>query len=569
MVHSRKTLAIWLATAIGTTGCYTGLGTGAHEGGDAGEGEGGTASEATAEGGSDDGVPGGCDTVDVGHSPMRRLTRVQYRNSVRDLLGVEIDVAVLPEDERADAVGPFASNVLAPVSDNVVRDYMNAAEQAIALALAGEAPPLTSVLPCDPGVTGEAACAHEFIVAFGRRVFRRALTDDEVADFDAMFAAAAVDEGFAGGIGLVAETMLQSPDFLYLVELGTADGDADVVALRDDELAARLSFFLWSSTPDDALLDAAATGALQSADGLRAQAERLLASDRARDSIASFHSQWLKIDRLPETEKSPEQYPDYDPTLASAMVRETEDFADWVLRAGDGRLTTLLTASSTIADPRVLALYGDVEVDAEGVAHLDATQRAGLLTHASVLAAHAHPDQASLVRRGALVRRNFMCQNLPPPPPDVDVTPPPLDPNTPTRERFDQHRDDPSCSGCHDLIDEIGYGLLAYDGLGRRMQLDGNQPIDESGRIVGIDDGSDGSFVGPVELAAHLAASSTVRDCVAEQWVTFALGHPLGDADDCTVDGLTQAFATSDGDIPELLISIVTSDAFRYRRIAD
>lgn len=568
MVDRGKTLAIWLGAAITTTagGCYTGLGGGAQDGGgDAGGADDGTVGGSSESGGADDGPASGCTTLDVGQSPLRRLTRAQYGNSIRDLLGVDIDVAALPEDERADAVGPFASNVLAPVSDNVVRDYMNAAEQAVALT--GDALPL----PCDPAAAGESECAHEFVVAFGRRVYRRALTDEEIADYDAMFAGAGADETFAGRIGLVAETMLQSPDFLYLVELGAADADGDVIALADDEIAARLSFFLWSSTPDDALLDAAAAGALRTDEGLREQAERLLASDRARDSIASFHTQWLKVDRLAETEKSPEYYPEYDATLASAMVRETEDFADWVLRTGDGRLATLLTASFTIADPQVLALYGvdAAGVDADGIAQLDASQRAGLLTHASVLSAHAHADQASLVRRGALVRRNLMCQALPPPPPGVDITPPPIDPNTPTRERFDQHRDDPSCSGCHDLIDPIGYGLLAYDGMGRRMQTDGNQPIDESGRVVGIDDGSDGSFVGPVELAARLADSELVRDCVAQQWVTFALGHPLGEADTCSVDALAQSFSQSDGDIPELLLSIVKSDAFRYRRIAD
>lgn len=568
MVDRGKTLAIWLGAAIITAagGCYTGLGGAARDGGgDAGGADDGTVGGASEDGGSDDGAANGCTTVDVGHSPLRRLTRAQYGNSIRDLLGVDIERGALPEDERADAVGPFASNVLAPVSDNVVRDYMNAAEQAVALA--GDALPL----PCDPVAVGDSECAHQFIVAFGRRVYRRALTDDEIADYDAMFAGAGPDETFTARIGLVAETMLQSPDFLYLVELGAADSEGDVVALADDEIAARLSFFLWSSTPDDPLLDAAAAGALRTDEGLREQAERLLASDRARDSIASFHTQWLKVDRLAETEKSPDDYPEYDATLAAAMVRETEDFADWVLRAGDGRLATLLTASFTVADPQVLALYGvdAADVDADGIAQLDATQRAGLLTHASVLSAHAHADQASLVRRGALVRKNLLCQPLPPPPPDVDITPPPIDPNTPTRARFDQHRDDPSCSGCHDLIDPIGYGLLAYDGIGRRMEMDGNQPIDESGRVVGIDDGSDGSFVGPVELAARLADSEMVRDCVAQQWVTFALGHPLGEGDTCSVDSLAQSFSQSDGDIPELLLAIVTSDAFRYRRIAD
>lgn len=562
-----------VAALLAGGGCYAGL----HDGPDPDPNADGGDDDGAADGGDDDGSStdpdgepqGQCGTLQVGLSPLRRLTRAQYHNAVKDLLGIDIDVGVLPEDERADAVGAFASNVLAPVSENIVRDYLNGAELTASVAVeAGAFEPATGVLGCDPALDGEAVCAATFIAQFGRRAFRRPLTSDEQADFEALFAAA---EGtFAERIALVVETALQFPDFLYLVELGVAESGDEIAALTDYELATRLSFFLWSTIPDDALLDAAAAGALKSEEGLREQAQRLLDSPRARDSIASFHAQWLGIDELPETDKSSAYFPDFDPELATAMLHETQDFADYVLRHDDGRLHTLLTASYTIAAPRLLELYGvdAPQADADGVTQLPASERAGLLTHASVLSAHAHADQASIVRRGVLVRRNLLCQQLPPPPPDVDIDLPEPDPNQSTRERFEEHRDNPSCAGCHDIIDPIGYGLLAYDAIGRRITEDGGQPIDESGTIAGLAGAGEGAFVGPVELAGLLADSEDVRACVATQWTTFALGHPLAEADTCTTDTLSASFEDSDGYIPALLVDIVTSDAFRYRRIA-
>lgn len=564
---------------LACSGCYSGLHDGPAGGGaadaglddddDAGDGAGRDDGD-DGDDGEDDGAAQDCDTLQVGLSPLRRLTRLQYRNAVRDLLGVDVDVDVLPEDERADAVGAFASNVLAPISENSVRDYQNAAEQTLELAIASGA--LDAAIPCDPIAIGEDACAAQFIAEFGRRALRHPLSAADQADFEALFAEADPADAFAERIALVAETMLQLPDFLYLIELGTDDAQGDeIVVLTDDELASRLSFFLWSSTPDDALLDAAEAGALQTPAGLAEQAERLLADERSRDAIASFHTQWLGIHELPEADKSPVYFPNYDAALGEAMMAETEAFTDYVLREDDGTLATLLTASYTVAEPRLLELYGvdPTTTDGDGVTALPPTERAGLLTHASVMASHAHADQASVVQRGVLVRRNFTCMTLPPPPPDVDVDLPEPDPDQSTRERFNEHSDNPACSGCHTLIDPIGFGLLAYDGIGKRIEEDGGQPIDESGKITGIGEEDDGSFYGPVELAARLADSQVVRRCVARQWTTFAVGHPLGQADVCTEQSLAAAFEDSGGHIPSLLLAIATSDAFRYRRITD
>jgi hypothetical protein len=559
--YLRNALAASIASIAG--GCYTGLAGsngGLTAGADAAD-EGVDDSAGDDDGGAESGDTGadGCGEPDVGMSSLRRLNRRQYLNAVRDLLGVDVDPSLLPEDERADEIGPFASNVLAPLAAIGVRDYMDAAEAAAA------AVPIADLVPCDPVAVGEETCARELIAVFGRRAFRRPLTPDEIDAYAGVFGSAHGTYGFDDAIGLVVETMLQAPQFLYMVEMGASTGD-EVVALTDHELATRLSFFLWITTPDDELLAAADDGALATTDGIRAQAERLLASDRARDAIAGFHAQWLGVQDIDRVTKAPEVYPEFDADLVAMMADETASFTDHVVRHDDGRLETLLTGAFSFVHPRLGELYGidPTDVAADGRVELPAEQRAGVLTHAAFLAVHAHPNQQSPIKRGIVIRENFLCEYLPPPPNDVDTTPPELDPNTPTRDRFDAHRDSPTCAGCHGLIDPIGYGLLAYDGIGRHMTLEAGEPIDDSGQVVGLEGG--GAFVGAAGLARTLADSDVVRDCVVRQWITFAHGQPLGDADACTVDTLQQAFEASDGNIRELLLDIVVADSFRYRR---
>jgi hypothetical protein len=404
------------------------------------------------------------------------------------------------------------------------------------------------------------------------RAFRRPLEPAEREALVGLFELGRTDVGFAEGIRLVIQAALQSPQFLYHLELGlpAPDGE-DVVALGGYELASRLSYFLWDSMPDDELLTAAGDGGLDTPQALREQAERMLDDPRAGDAIASFHHQWLHLDGLAHLEKNAEAYPAFDPALRDAMAQETTRFADWVIRADDGRLETLLTASYSFVDGPLFALYGieaPADHDPSLPLALDPTQRAGLLTQPSVLATHAHADQSSPVHRGKLVRENVLCTPLAPPPPEVDVVPPPVDPNATTRERFDQHRSDPTCAGCHELIDPLGFGFEHYDGIGAWRDTDAGKPVDATGQVVATED-IDGAFDGAVELAQRLAQSEQVRTCVAEQWFGFAFGRPPAEADACSFDTMAVAFAESDHDIRELLLALVMTDAFRHVRVQE
>jgi Protein of unknown function (DUF1592)/Protein of unknown function (DUF1588)/Protein of unknown function (DUF1595)/Protein of unknown function (DUF1585)/Protein of unknown function (DUF1587) len=554
----RGWVALVMALAIG--GCYAGVdgfdpNGGGADGGDAGD-----------EGGDDDGVEAQCaEGVQTGSTKLRRLTRSQYESTVRDLLGIETIAAQgFAPDER---VAAFKSNAVAPVGDLQVEQYMDAAEIVATEATTD----LASLLPCDPATVGEDACAEQWVREVAPLAYRRPLVEADIDRLMAVYSTAKTDADFETGIRVTLQGILQSPWFLYHVELGDPAADVvdgEPVPLAGHELASRLSYFLWGSMPDQTLFTAAVAGELATDEGIAAQVDRMLADPRAQEAIASFHLQWLGVDEIESLEKAPEVYPDFDPALALAMKEDTASFANWVLTEGDGRLETLLTGAFTLSeDPALLALYG-VELPAGHVSGdpipLPSDQRAGLLTQASVMAEHAHANQTSPVHRGQLVRENLLCQILPPPPPDVDNVPPDPEPGATTRERFAEHTENTACSGCHNLIDGLGFGFEKYDGVGAFRSMEGDLPVDASGEVVGTAE-SNGEYDGAIELAAILAQTPEVRDCMARQWFRYSLGRWEVDEDSCSMDRLATAFTDSNYDVRSLIHEIVLSDAFRYR----
>jgi len=552
-------LALVMASVL-TGGCYSGV-----DGFDPAASGGGDAGDDAGEGGDDDGVEGQCAEVQTGPTKLRRLTQSQYERTIRDLLGFETSAAEgFAPDER---VAAFKSNAVAPVGDLQVEQYMDAAEQVASEATAD----LASFLPCDPATVGEDACAEEWLRELAPRAYRRPLAEADFERLMSVYSTAKADADFATGIRVALQGILQSPWFLYHVELGdlTAEPvEGEPVQLSEHELASRLSYFLWDSMPDQALFDAATAGELATDAGIAAQVERMLTDPRAEEAIASFHLQWLGVDEIESLEKAPEVFPDFDPALAVAMKEDTASFANWVLAEGDGKLETLMTGAFTLSDdPALLALYG-VEVPAGHVAGdpipLPSDQRAGLLTQAAVMAEHAHANQTSPVHRGKLVRENFLCQPLPPPPADVDNVPPNPEPGISTRERFAEHSSNPSCAPCHNLIDPLGFGFEHYDGVGAFRTMDGDQPVDASGEVTSTQE-SNQTYDGAVELAGILAGAPEVRDCMARQWFRYSLGRMDDDMDSCTMDRLATAFEEADHDVRSLIHEIVLSDAFRYR----
>lgn len=496
--------------------------------------------------GADDGPAAGCgDVPSVGVAPLRRLTRFEYDNTVRDLLGndARIAEATFSPDE---VLGGYASNAVAPVSQTQLDQYASAAED---LAEAFVAEGLDAWIACP---VADSACVSGFIAEFGRRAFRRPLLEVEVADYLALYDSGKAEWDATMGVKLVVQAMLLSPHFLYHAEvLPPGASETDVVELAPFELASRLSYFVWASAPDDELLDAAEAGELSSPAGLEAQARRLLDDDRAADAIASFHEQWMHLGGLGDLVKDDTMFPQWDADLAASMQQETLTFVDEVIRRGDGSLSTLMTAPWTMGDARVAELYG-VAAPAEGFGKIDlpATERAGILTQAGFLATNAHAAETSWVYRGKFVRENLLCQPLPAPPPGVEVN-----------DALDAGRlENPECSGCHLMMDPIGIGFDDYDALGIFAGPG------SSGEVLGVD--GLGQFEGAVDLAGQLAASSVVHDCVATQWFRYASRRAESTADTCALDAIQASFAESGQDVRELVVAVALSEAFRYRTSA-
>ncbi|HEY2899005.1 MAG TPA: DUF1592 domain-containing protein [Polyangia bacterium] len=497
----------------------------------------------------------------VGVEPLRRLNHSQYNNSVRDLLG--IDLAPANDFTPDEKVGPFFSNASAPISDLVAEEYLDAAE-ALSDAVMTNTTKLSALLPC---TTTDATCGAQFIDSFGLRAFRRPLTPDEHTTMVTLFASGMTDDSFNEGVRRVIQAMLESPQFLYRIELGPQPtGAKDVVALDQYLVAGRLSYYLWGSMPDAELFRAAGAGELSSPDALRAQAKRLLADPRAAVTMANFHQQWLGLDQITSLEKDMTVYPNYSPDLRDAMAAETGAFTDYVIRAGDGKLETLLTAPFSVLTAPLATLYGatvTANQDYTKPVNLNPNQRAGLLTEAGVLAVMSHAEQSSPIRRGKLVREQFFCQTLSPPPPGVDLTPPAPDPNVSSRQRFEKHRTQAVCAACHALIDPIGFGLENYDGIGAFLTMEAGQPVDSSGTLTGTD--VDGDFHGALELSQKLSQSAEVRSCVAQKWFNYAFGRTAGPNDGCSLQAASDTFNKTNN-IRDLLVELVATDAFRYGR---
>jgi hypothetical protein len=519
----------------GTTPGGSPAGPGASPGNNPGGGPGGPAAP---------GLPSVCGKDQIGPSPLHRLTKPEYDNTIRDLLGEDLHLSKdFAFDEKA---GEFAANFFSPLSDVQFGQYATAAEAAAEKAVAN----LARVVPCDPA--GDAAgCGVQFIKQFGRRAFRRPLDDAEVERYKGLFELGrAVD--FGNGVRLVVQAMLQSPKFVYLVE-----GPGP---LTQHQLAARLSYFLWNAPPDAQLAAAADAGALGTIDGVRKEARRMLSDPRGIDMIVDFHNQWLGYWAW-EMGKDPKVYPEFQ-ALQPALLDETNRFIKDVVASDGGRLETLLTSTSTFVNGPLAAVYGVPAPKGGdwGKVTLDGKQRSGLLTQASFLSAHGAYDGSSPIRRGLAIRERLLCAPMPVPPPGADSTFPAAVPTQTTRQRFDRHRTDPSCASCHALMDKVGYGFESYDGIGRFRTTENGVPVDDSGEIISTD--IDGPFKGAPDLARRLLSSPQVQNCVTTEWFRYAFGRLEGDADKCTLDVLSRSFAKGDLRVETLVTAIVETDAF-------
>jgi hypothetical protein len=365
--------------------------------------------------------------------------------------------------------------------------------------------------------------------------------------------------------------MLGSPSFLFVVENGTPDPKRPgVVRLTGYEVATRLSYLLVGSGPGDALLDAAAAGKLDAPDGIAAAARDLLADPRAAAVRRGFATSWLQTDALAAITPDAKLYPKWSEPLRAAMLEETGRFLDDLLSRPDGNLLDVVSADWSFVNDALGRHYG-VTAPAAGTwarASFPQGQRAaGVLTQATLLTMTAPHPGVEPIKRGQFVRQVLLCQRLPSPPANVPSIDKVVVPATASdRDRLAAHRSNPACAGCHRLMDDVGFGFSAYDGIGAYRTRDaGGNAIDQHGTISGFDAPD---FEGPRALGTKLRQSPDLPACVATQIFRFALARTETSDESCTVRAIADAFQRGGQSWPALVDALVRSEAFRTRRPA-
>jgi hypothetical protein len=490
----------------------------------------------------------------VGAAPLRRLTREEYANSVRDLLDIETEVTDgFVQDQF---VGGFAANSVTSLSKSEVEAYLSASEDLAALALAEHG---STWFDCD---LAEVSCVEPVLASLAERAFRRPVPEAVWQSLLDLYTESSAEWGADKGVELALQAILSSPYFLYHLELTAPEAGEVIVPLDDYEMASRLSYFIWYSIPDAELLAAAAQGELSTPEGIDKAARRMLEDDKAARAIETFHREWLELEVLDELVKDQTLFPEWTEELAEASRRETLAFVDDVVRGGKDA-GTLFTSTTTFVDGALAEVYG-VELAGEAAGELqqvelDPSERAGLLTQVSFLASRAHAADTSWVLRGKFVREKLLCETIPAPPPNVDQQ----SANDPDRLK------NPECAACHLMMDPIGVGFENYDAVGRFASHDAEgNAIDVSGEVVdpsgqiGVD-----TFDGAVDLAKQLAESDRLRACMATQWFRYATRRADTKDDACSIQTSFDQFKEAGFDIRELIVATAKSDGFRHKKV--
>jgi hypothetical protein len=482
---------------------------------------------------------------------LRRLTAEQLDNSVRDLFKNEnapkSDVFNDPQvlgftgDANALLVRDLGSQQLMSYAEGV-------AHWAVTTVGAGLA-------PCNQMT---ADCRTQFIKQFGLRAFRQPLTDAMVARYEALFAG---NPTFEAGLEQTITAMLQSPYFLYRRELGEPDPQKPgQVRLTAYEVASNISYLIARSMPDEPLLAAAAANQLGTRAQIDAQVERLLLDPKNRETLNTFMGEWLETKRVALVLKDPNVFP-FSDDLRADMQRETAALVEDVVFTRKGTLSDLLKTDYTFVNANLAKHYGIPNVTGTDLVKVTTTRDTGILGQGSILAGHAGMTFSSPTLRGKLIRTRFLCEDLPPPPSNVNTNiMPPTDAKT-TRAIFQAHVDNPSCGPCHKMMDPIGFGFENYDVVGRYRTTENGIPVDASGVI----NGENVPFTGLRELNDYLAGNDGVRECMVRFMSYFAYGATAWPDDGCTRDAIMTEAATSNFSIRGVLTAITHAPHFTTR----
>ncbi len=482
----------------------------------------------------------------TGATGVRRLTVSEYNYTVRDLLGTTLT----PADQFPDdpIIGGFDNNAIGLSVSSTLADFYQKAAKQLADEITGATNQSSKVLTCD---INQADCLPKIVMNLASRAWRRPVSAEEAQSIISGSKPADTQTLPAGdALNLAVRAILTSPNFVFRLELGSNKGRLD-----NYELASRLSYFLWSSIPDDQLMAAAQSGKLGNADELRAQTLRMLNDPKANALIDNFAAQWLGLKALLKHQVDTGTYKSYDNTLRDSMIQETKLYFGEFLK-NNLNMNTFLTANFTFVNNTLATHYG---LQASGSDFkkitVDGDQRGGFLRQASFLTLGSLSNRSSPIFRGKRVLLDLLCVNLPAPPNNVPSLPKVPDGDATIRDKLAEHRANPACAGCHNLMDPIGLGFEKYNGVGGFI-TDAN--VDVSGTL---DSGQ--SFTTVSDLVQKLTNDPRYTRCVPTKMFSYALGRKVEEKDAATIDALTEGYKAKGMGLRDLILDIVTHSTFQ------
>jgi hypothetical protein len=485
------------------------------------------------------------------------LSRTELTNLVRDVLGD--DSGSTAKFLAEDQYGPFDNDYTLQHASGALIESLEAMADDVA-DRAVSAANRAKIVPCTPTGPGDAACLRRTIETVGQRLYRRPLSEEQITAYLTLQSYATevnadVPHDFYTAVNLVLRSMLQDPEVLYRIETGTPSGEPGIFKLDNYELASRLSFLLWGSGPDDALLDQAKAGALVDAGSRATEAARLLGDPHARAQLERFHAMWLGYRAIPATAD-----------LAAAFSMETNKLIDKVVFDQPSSYLDLFTSTQTYVNATLAAQYGlTPPAGGEGWVSYADDKRAGILSHGSVLAAFSKFSDTSPTQRGIFVQTRLLCNKVGNPPANVNVDQPPAAPDKVCKlDRYDAHRTLASCASCHSQLDPIGYGLENYDIGGKyRTHDDAHEEciLPDKGELPGF-----GEFSGPGQLGRLLVDGGKIEQCFVQQLLTYAVGRELRAEEDAAKDALLASFKGDAYDLQTLLKTYVSDERFALRQ---
>ena len=559
----RASRFVALAFACGLSASLAACGTDSKSGSGGNAATAGSSANGGGSGGSGTGPGGGNGPVGPGNlttasaSVARRLSRIELANVVRDVLGDDSNATAKYLAE--DVYRPFDNDYSVQQASSALIESLEAmatdiADRATSVANRGK------VVPCTPTGPGDAACLRKTIETIGQRLYRRPLSEEQIAAYLTLQSYATentpgVVHDFYTAVDLVLRSMLQDPEVLYRIETGSATGEPGIYKLDSYEVASRLSFLLWGSAPNDALLGQAKAGGLLDAASRSQAATALLADQHAKAQLERFHSMWLGYRAIPAAAD-----------LAAAFSIETNKLIEKVVFDQPSSYLDLFTSTQTYVNGPLATQYGlTAPAGGEGWVSYADDKRAGILSHGSVLAAFSKFSDTSPTQRGIFIQTRLLCNKIAPPPANVNVDQPPTDGDKVCKiERYDAHRTLDSCKGCHALLDPIGYGLESYDIGGKYRTHDDAHAeciLPDKGELPGF-----GEFSGPGQLARLLVDSGKVEQCFMQHFMTYAIGRELRPEEDSAKQALLTTFKGDGYSLQQLLTKYAADDRFALRQ---